>query len=89
MSRAVFYVILVAMNTETITVPRKALEEMLQASAYFERAQDELENYLLSKNKHFLAEMKKLQREEKQSKPGSWESLKTKYGVSSSSATKI
>lgn len=66
----------------TITLPRKVFEDLAMASEYFGRAQSEMEDYLLSTNKTFLARVKKIQREHAQKKFGNWNQLKALYGVS-------
>lgn len=65
--------------SNVVTLPKKVFDNLITASEYFELAQDEMEDYLLTKNKSFLANARKARKEHKQSKFGDWNKLKAKY----------
>jgi hypothetical protein len=69
------------MNDLTITLPKKVFNDFLKATEYFEHAQDEMENYILSQNKNFITRVNKARREHKGERFGSWEKIKSRYGV--------
>ncbi|MEK7162498.1 MAG: hypothetical protein AAB730_01400 [Patescibacteria group bacterium] len=69
------------MNSSTITLPKKIFEDVVRASAYFEEAQSELEDYLLSRNKAFISRMRKLRQEHQRGKFANWKKLKAGYGL--------
>lgn len=64
-----------------ITLPKKAFDNLIVASEYFEQAQNQMEDYFLTKNKSFLAKARKARKEHKQGGFSDWGKLKSKYGL--------
>jgi len=56
------------MNGSTITLPKKVFDDLVKATEHFERAKDELEDYMLSQNKNFIAQARKARYEHKKGK---------------------
>lgn len=50
-------------SKETINLPKASVERLLDAMRFFETAQDEIEDYLISRNKLTLAKIKKARAE--------------------------
>lgn len=69
------------MNGTTITLPKKVFDDLVKATEHFERAQDELENYMLSRNKNFIAQARKARHEHKKGQFLDWEKVRSRYGI--------
>lgn len=69
------------MNGSTIILPKKVFKDLVKATEYFEYVQDELEDYILSRNKHFITRARKGRNEHKRGRFLSWEKVRSRYGV--------
>lgn len=69
------------MNGSTITLPKKVFDDLVRATEHFERAQDELEDYMLSQNRNFLAQVRKARHEHKTGQFLDWGKVRSKYGI--------
>lgn len=69
------------MNGTTVTLPKKVFDDLVRATEYFERAQDEFENYMLSQNKNFIARIRKARYEHKKGQFLDWDKVRTRYGI--------
>ena len=69
------------MTSETITIPKKALEEVFTAGRRLLVAEDALENAVLASSPEFVKKMRRLRREHLRGKTGAWHSLKARYGL--------
>ena len=64
-----------------IQIPKKNLEEILEAGRRFAVAEDALEDAMLASNTTFIKHMRRLRTTHLHGKTGSWRALKTKHGV--------
>lgn len=69
------------MNGSTVTLPKKVFEDLVRATEYFEQAQNELEDYLLSKNQGFISKAREARKNHKNGLLGDWARLKSKHGL--------
>ena len=69
------------MNGSTITLPKKVFKDLVKATKYFEQAQGELEDYLLSKNQGFISKARQTRLDHRKERFGNWAKLKSKYGL--------
>ena len=69
------------MIPKTITIPKKALEEVFTASRRLLAAEDVLENAILALSPEFVKKMRRLRREHIRGRTGAWHSLKARYGL--------
>ena len=69
------------MISETVTIPKKALEEVFTAGRRLLAAEDALENAVLISSPEFIKKMRRLRREHLRGKTEPWHSLKAKYGL--------
>ena len=69
------------MNGSTITLPKKIFKNYVQASEDFERAQSDLEDYILAHSQEFLTKIRRARKEHGAGKFSDWKDLKLKYGV--------
>ena len=69
------------MIPETITIPKKALEEVFTAGRRLLAAEDVLENAVLASSPEFVKKMRRLRKEHLHGRVGAWHSLKAKYGL--------
>lgn len=67
--------------TTAIQVPKKALEDILEAGRRFAAAEDALEDALLTSDPAFLKRMRHLRVAHLHGRVGSWRALKLKHGV--------
>jgi hypothetical protein len=63
-------------TTNTISLPKKLFDSLIEAQKKWERVSDELEDFLLSLDKRFLRKMKKAKREYERGKIKDFEELK-------------
>lgn len=69
------------MNGTTVTLPKRLLKDLLQATEYFDKIQSELEDFVLSSDAKFLAKMRKARREHTKGEFSDWLRIKAKYGL--------
>lgn len=69
------------MNGSTVTLPKKVFNDLVKATEYFERVQDELEDYILSQNKYFVARARKGRNEHKRGRFLSWGKVRSRYDI--------
>ena len=69
------------MPTATITIPKKAFEDVLAAGRRFAAAESALEDALLASEPAFIKKMRRLRAEHLRGAIGQWQSLKTKHGL--------
>jgi hypothetical protein len=63
-------------TTNTIPLPKKLFDSLIEAQKKWERVSDELEDFLLSLDKRFLRKMKKAKREQERGKIKDFKELK-------------
>ena len=64
---------------ETINLPKVSIERILEAMRLFESAQDDIEDFLIFKNKEILKKVKNADKERKKSMIKNFHSLAGKY----------
>ena len=69
------------MNGSTVTLPKRVFRDLVEAGAAFERAQSELEDYILAHSKVFVAKMRRARKEHGEEKFATWVKIKSKYGI--------
>lgn len=62
-------------------MPKKVFDDLVRATECFERAQDELEDYMLSQNKNFIVQARKARREHKKGQFLDWGKVRSRYGI--------
>jgi hypothetical protein len=63
-------------TTNTIPLPKKLFDSLIEAQKKWEKVSDELEDFLLSLDKRFLRKMKKAKREHERGKTKDFKELK-------------
>jgi len=64
-----------------ITIPKKVYRDLISATESFERAQNELEDFILSHNKNFITKVSRMRKTHQQKKFGNWSEFKMRYGL--------
>lgn len=60
---------------ETVNLPVKGIERFLEAMRIFESAQNEIEDFLISRNKNILSKIKKADKERAEGKVKDFQNL--------------
>lgn len=69
------------MNGSSITLPKKLFEDLVKTMEYFGQLQNELDDFMLGKDKKFLSDMRKARREHLSSSFSDWSKMKSEYGI--------
>ena len=72
------------MNTtknNTVSVPKKTFQKIVQAVRATEEAQNYLEDFLLLSNKNTQKELLRARLDHKHGKVNNWRSIKANYGI--------
>lgn len=64
-----------------VSIPKKTLEEILEAGWRFAAAEETLEDVLLAADPAFLKKMRRLRGEHRRGRIGNWNALKIKHGL--------
>lgn len=64
---------------ETINLPRKSVKQLFEAMSIFESAQDEIEDFLISRNKFVMDKIKKARKEHLKNELKDFSALAKKY----------
>ena len=72
-------------NGKNVVLPQATFNKMIGALNAVEDAKEHLEDFLLLSNKKVVSELQQARLDYVKGRVGSWQALKTRYGVSSHS----
>ena len=68
-------------NKETVTLPKKSVDSLLNILRSFAELEDELEDYLMLQNKELVKQLRKARKDHLSGKMMDWAELKKKYDL--------